>query len=197
MWNGNRTCPGLPGSASSEAKSCHGRETEIVQNRSEAIDAADARTGVSAFKAAMRRHAAGVCILSTGTGDAVNGMAVTAATSFSAEPPAMLVCVNQSASICAQLSLGTCFCLTLLGTQHAAVAQAFSRKPAGRPRFDHGGWLLEPGHLPVLPDAPANVACRVERVLAYGSHFAFVGLVEQLRLGPDTASLVYRDGTYA
>ena len=41
----------------------------------------------ASFKTAMRRHAAGVCIISTGTGYEVNGMAVTAATSFSLAPP--------------------------------------------------------------------------------------------------------------
>ena len=157
----------------------------------------DAVAQASLFKAAMRRHAAGVCIISAGTGDDVNGMAVTAVTSFSATPPALLVCVNRSASICAQLSRNARFCLTLLGTQHACVAHAFSRKPGGRARFDHGSWLLEPGELPLLQDAPATVSCRVERVLAYGSHVALVGLVQGVRLGPDAPSLVYRDGSYA
>ena len=148
----------------------------------------------ASFKTAVRRHAAGVCIISTGAGEAVNGMAVTAATSFSMHPPAMLACVNRSASITAQLSSGSRFCLTLLGVQHAPVAQAFSRKPGGRARFDHGTWRLESGELPLMEDAPANISCRIEQVFAYGSHAALVGLMQGVRLGPDTVSLVYRDG---
>ena len=152
---------------------------------------------VSIFKLAMRRHAAGVCIISTGTGQDVNGMAVTAATSFSADPPAMLVCVNQAASIRSALVRGTQFCLTILGQHQAGIAHAFSRKPSGRARFEHGAWSLRPQRLPWLQNAPANLLCRIEELLEFGSHAAFVGLVQNVKLGPDVASLVYRDGTYA
>ena len=34
----------------------------------------------------MRRHAAGVCVITLGTGEEVNGMAATAVTSFSMDP---------------------------------------------------------------------------------------------------------------
>ena len=95
----------------------------------------------------MRRHAAGVCIVSVGTGEAVNGMAVTAATSFSMEPPSMLVCINETASIADDLREGVAFALTLLGCGHETVATAFSTKPIGRPRFDHGRWRLTEGAL--------------------------------------------------
>ena len=164
---------------------------------------ADGQTGLiglqdaSLFKLAMRRHAAGVCIISTGTGQDVNGMAVTAATSFSADPPAMLVCVNQAASIRPTLVRGTPFCLTILGQHHAEIAQAFPRKPGGRARFEHGAWLLRPKQLPWLEDAPANLLCRNKEPLGFGSNAAFVGLVQNVKLGPDVESLVYRDGTYA
>ena len=109
----------------------------------------------------------------------------------------MLVCVNRSASISAELLTGVHFRLTLLGAQHAPVAQAFSRKPGGRARFHHGRWRLGAGELPLLEDAPANISCRIEKVFVYGSHAALVGLVQDVRLGPDMAGLVHRDGAYA
>ena len=151
---------------------------------------------VQAFRTAMRRHAASVCIVSVGTGEAVNGMAVTAATSFSMDPPSMLVCVNEDASIAQELQEGVAFGLTLLGPGHEAVAAAFSRKPSGRPRFDHGRWRLEADALPWLEGAPANLACVAVSALSYGTHRALIGRVDGVHLGQANASLIYRDGAY-
>ena len=148
------------------------------------------------FRNSMRRHASGVCIVTAGQGEAVNGMAVTAASSFSMDPPSVLVCLNQSASIFSQLGEGASFGLTLLHRGHEAVTAAFSRKPSGRARFDHGPWRLEPGQPPWLEDAPANLGCVVEGTFSYGTHTAVIGRVRQVRLGPDAPSLTYRDGRY-
>ena len=150
-----------------------------------------------AFRAAMRRHVAGVCIVSAGSGGEANGMAVTAATSFSLDPPSVLICINAAASLSAQLGPGALFTLTVLGAEHREVAEAFSRKPGGRARFAAGRWTLPPDGPPSLDDAPANLRCRVVRELAFGSHRALVAEVEAVRLGPDGGSLIYRDGAYA
>ena len=148
------------------------------------------------FRTSMRRHASGVCIVTAGSGEDVNGMAVTAATSFSMEPPSILVCINHSASISQALHQGRRFGLTILGSHHQDVAAAFSRKPSGRPRFENGRWRLDPEETPWLEDAPANLSCVVEARLSYGTHLARVGRVLEVRLGPDAPSLVYRDGRY-
>ena len=144
----------------------------------------------------MRRHVAGVCLVSTGIGAAANGMAVTAATSFSFSPPSVLICINASASVSPLLRLDAVFTLTVLGAHHRDVAEAFSRKPAGRARFRTGAWTLPTDGPPHLDDAPVNLCCRVVRELAFGSHRALVGEVEAVRLGPDGGSLLYRDGAY-
>ncbi len=145
----------------------------------------------------MRRHAASVCIVSVGTGEAVNGMAVTAATSFSMSPPSMLVCINESASVAQDLKEGVRFGLTLLGRGHEAVAAAFSRKPSGRSRFDSGRWCLGTGELPWLEDAPASLGCTAVRALSYGTHRAVIGRVDSVHLADALSSLVYLDGAYA
>ena len=150
-----------------------------------------------AFRAAMRRHAAGVCVLTAGAGQAVNGMAITAATSFSLEPPSVLVCINTRASLSPLLRDGALFGLAVLGPGHEAVAAAFSRRPAGRARFETGRWELPDDAPPLLSDAPVNLTCRMVHELAFGSHRALVGEVVAVRLGPDDGSLLYRDGAYA
>ena len=49
------------------------------------------------FKLAMRRLSATVTIVSTGDEEGSHGLAATAVTSVSAEPAAVLACVNRSA----------------------------------------------------------------------------------------------------
>ena len=144
----------------------------------------------------MRRHASGVCVVTVGVGDEVNGMAVTAVSSFSMDPPSVLVCVNRSASMSGELLDRGLFGLTLLGRQHEGVAGAFSRKPSGRPRFDQGLWRFRPDRPPWLENAPANLLCTLDGRLDYGTHHALVGRVVEVRLGPDEPGLVYRDGRY-
>ena len=144
----------------------------------------------------MRRHAAGVCIVTVGSGEVVNGMAVTAATSFSMDPPSMLVCINEGASIAEALREGVPFGLTLLSRGHEPVAAAFSRKPSGRARFDHGLWRLEADALPWLEDAPADLGCTAVRTLSYGTHRAVIGRVDKVHLALANPSLVYLDGVY-
>src|SRR3546814_11559677 len=69
----------------------------------------------SASRAAMRRLAATVTVISTRADDGIrHGMTATAVTSVSADPPAVLACVNRSAALHAQLHLGPLFCINLL-----------------------------------------------------------------------------------
>ena len=149
-----------------------------------------------AFRRAMRLHAASVCILTVGSGEDVNGMAATAVTSFSMSPPALLACVNKTASIASLLSIGFPFGVTLLGRSHQDVAATFSRKPIGSPRFSDMRWVLAEGRLPTLKDAVANLACVVERSWCYGTHNAVVGRVTDVVIGTQGEGLIYRDGVY-
>ncbi len=152
--------------------------------------------GAAVFRTAMRRHAAGVCIVSVGTGQAIAGMTVSSATAFSLEPPAVLFCVNLTASLVPQLGCGQPFSLSVLGRHHQAVARAFSSKPSGRERFETGQWSLDETGTPWLEDAPANICGRVVHTLAYGTHIAVIGSVDRIGLGGDAPSLLYRDGNF-
>lgn len=150
----------------------------------------------AAFKEAMRRHAAGVCILTVGEGEAVNGMAATAVTSFSMDPPSLLACVNKEASIAQVLQPGTRFGVTVLGRRHEEVVARFSRKPTGRPRFDDDQWRFVEDGRPWLADAVANLDCEVQVCFGYATHQAIIATVTGAHLGPLGASLIYRDGAF-
>ena len=148
------------------------------------------------FLDAMRRHAAGVCVVTVGSGEAVNGMAATAVASFSADPPSLLVCFNGSASIAGEFRPGMRFGVTVLARRHEEVVRAFSRKPSGRARFADRGWRFEEDNCPWLDDAVANLACEVRLCTAYATRNAVIGEVASSRLGPDGPSLIYRDGMF-
>ena len=148
-----------------------------------------------AFKGAMRRLATTVTILTTRTPDGTAlGMTATAVTSLCAEPPALLACVNRSASIHAALPHGTRFCVNLLGDSHGDLSFVFGGKVSPEERFGHGDWVQE--DLPFLADAQVNIACRVDATLDYGTHSVLVGKVEAIRMNGAFAPLVYGDGRF-
>lgn len=150
-----------------------------------------------AFRVAMRRHAAGVCIMTCRAGDDLNGVAVTSATSFSMDPPSMLVCLNQMTSLAPMVRAAGVFGLTILGGRHEEVAARFSRKPSGAARFAHAAWRTDCDRQPWLEGAVANLSCKVERETTFGTHIAIIGRIVDVRLGEDIPSLIYRDGAYA
>ena len=68
-----------------------------MQKESPALrGASDAAAGLS-FRAAMRRVASTVTVVTTGGPFSRHGMTATAVTSVSADPPSLLVCINQGA----------------------------------------------------------------------------------------------------
>jgi flavin reductase (DIM6/NTAB) family NADH-FMN oxidoreductase RutF len=150
----------------------------------------------TAFKGAMRRLAATVTVVTTGDGDQRYGMTATAVTSVTTNPPALLVCVNQSASLHPVMATGTRFCINLLHSGHADVASAFGGKLAGSERFKAGQWSQNEQHVPYLVDAQANLFCRVDALMLYGTHTIFVGRVDEVRLHGEIAPLIYQDGRY-
>ena len=148
------------------------------------------------FRQAMRRHAAGVCVLSSGEGEAITGMVVTAVTSFSMDPPSLLVCVNDGASVAPLIRQSRRFAVSLLGPDHADVVETFCRAPSGPERFAKGDWRRDEADAPWLADAVAHITCEVVAETSFGTHTALVGRVRAVRLGPASSSLVFRDGVY-
>ncbi|MCF4165171.1 flavin reductase family protein [Zavarzinia compransoris] len=163
---------------------------------SPAPTAAPALDLVTAFKGAMRRLAATVTVVTTGAGGEHQGMTATAVTSVTADPPALLVCVNQSASMHPSLETGTRFCVNLLNESHAEVAGAFGGKLQGPERFTAGHWAVNDHGVPYLTDAQANIFCLVDALMIYGTHTIFVGKVDDVRLFGDIAPLIYQDGRF-
>lgn len=146
------------------------------------------------FRAAMRKLAATVTVVTTHEGGEHHGMAATAVTSLSVEPPALLVCVNRAAALHDVVQRRQAFCVNLLGQQHAALCEVFGGKLSGAARFSVGDWAGDEDGLRYLIDAPANLFCRLEQHHAYGTHTIFIGRVERVRLAETGEPLLYQAG---
>jgi flavin reductase len=150
----------------------------------------------SAFVAAMRRFAATVTIVTVCPKGERSGITATAVASVSTDPPAVLVCVNRTASIHANLELQTPFCINILATSHTAVSAAFGGKLTGSARFSVGNWDEDPHGRAYLRDAQANVFCVVDSTLDYGTHTVIIGKVDAIRLHGAVDPLLYGNGKY-
>ncbi len=151
------------------------------------------------YKAAMRRLVASVTIVTSRdllTGVRC-GMTATAVTSLTADPPALLVCVNRSASMHPTLAIGSRFCVNVLGEPHGALARAFGGETEPLRRFDAGVWGEDPDSVPFLMDAAATVFCAVDQLIDYATHSIVIGRV--YAAGGDTSqrSLIWADGGFA
>jgi Conserved protein/domain typically associated with flavoprotein oxygenases, DIM6/NTAB family len=150
-----------------------------------------------AFRAAMRRLAATVTVISTRSASGLrHGMTATAVTSVSANPPAVLACVNRSAALHAQLGLGRQLCINLLHCSQQRLSEVFSGLAEGEARFAEGEWLSDAAGVPYLADAQANIFCEIEALHAYGTHSICIGRVIRATYQPEVAPLVYQDGAY-
>ena len=148
------------------------------------------------FKAAMRRFAVSVSIITIADETAKFGMTATAVSSVSTDPPSLLVCINRSARIHAEMRSGRAFCVNVLNDDQAALSNAFGGRFPAEQRFSLGGWIDEDGRPPYLSDAQANVFCVIDTLLEYGTHTIFIGKVEAVRLHGEFQPLVYADARY-
>jgi len=148
------------------------------------------------YRAAMRRLAATVNVITCTWQGTWYGMTATAVTSVCGNPASLLVCVNRNASISKPLRSGEGFCVNLLRNTHAELSQAFSGKLRGVERFTVGEWLTDDLGVPYLVDAQANLFCRTDQIVPYRTHDIFISEVRCVRIVGDVAPLVYQDGSY-
>jgi flavin reductase (DIM6/NTAB) family NADH-FMN oxidoreductase RutF len=156
--------------------------------------AAPAGDLATSFKTAMRRLVASVTIVTGGTSDQRGGFAATSVCSVTIDPPALLVCVNRSASLHDRLAMGSLFCVNLLHGQQGELSSVFGGKVAPAERFNYGAWDRDEDGIAYLSDAQANLFCVVDALMVYGTHSIIVGKVRHVRMHGELAPLVYSDG---
>jgi flavin reductase (DIM6/NTAB) family NADH-FMN oxidoreductase RutF len=148
------------------------------------------------FRGAMRRLASGVAIVVAEGREGPVGMAATSITSLTMDPPAVLVCVNRSATLHACLAPGCPITVNLLSRHQRHVSSAFGGGVPREKRFEAGEWNSAPGLLPMLRDAQANLTCKVESIAPYGTHSIVIASVDSVRISDVVDPLIYQDGAY-
>ena len=128
----------------------------------------------------MRRFATTVSIISsTDDQGRLHGMSATAVTSVCDDPPTILVCINQSTATHRAVTRSGCFCINVLRSFHSELSRVFSGKFRGGNRFLLGEWDRGADGLAFLRDAQANLFCKVDLSLDYGTHTIFLGAFMQ------------------
>lgn len=123
-------------------------------------------------------------------------MTASSVTSVSDAPPSLLVCVNQSAAICPELTLHQRFAVNLLAYDQQQVSTDCAGGASGEARFQSGVWLDKNGVL-VLTGAQAVFECVVDQLTVYGTHNIIVGKLQGVTLGGAVLDpLVYLNGAY-
>ncbi|MCB2084858.1 MAG: flavin reductase family protein [Sphingomonadaceae bacterium] len=155
--------------------------------------------GVSTdFRLALRGIAATVCIVATTDGTHKRGMTVTSVTSVSLDPPAILVCVNKSASINEILRVADGFSVNILSSAQQAVSNAFSGALSAEERFEVGDWQEDPRTgLPYLADAQSTILCNKSAAFPIGTHMIVVGDVSRVASNQSCDPLIYHNADYA
>jgi flavin reductase (DIM6/NTAB) family NADH-FMN oxidoreductase RutF len=149
------------------------------------------------FRDAMRRLAATVSIITVTNGDERHGSTATAVTSLSMDPPSLLVCMNRDSRLHGYLTREDRFCVNVLHVENEDMSRLFASPLSSSERFAKGDWLADKVHGVYLANAQANLFCRKEQTVDYGSHTIFIGRVVAVINRDDIAPLLYRNGGYA
>ena len=147
-----------------------------------------------AFKRVMRRHPSGVTVVTTVRQGEPRGLTLSAFTSVSAEPPTVLICVNRDARSYLYISDARIFCVNLLSSEQAELAQRFASGIRDQ-QFEGIAYRTDVTGAPVLEGSIGHFDCEVVEEHHAGSHSVFLGRVIscEARVGNP---LAYFDGAF-
>ena len=149
------------------------------------------------FKQGMRSLAGAVSIITSIHGGQRFGMTATAVCSAAAEPPTVLVCINQVTTTHQAIAEAAVFCVNVLRHEDRELSGLFSGAQKGEGRFRAEHWTRLATGAPVLHNALVSFDCRVVNRLVHGTHTIFLGEVARLQIGRKGKPLLYSDGQYA
>jgi flavin reductase len=159
------------------------------------------RADSAEYKLGMRSLAGAVNIITRLGGGKPCGMTATAVCSAAAEPPTVLVCINQITATHQAIAESGVFCVNVLRHEDRELSTLFSGahggEMRGEARFRNGQWTRLATGAPALQSALVSFDCRVVNRLVHGTHTIFLGEVQQLQIGGKGRPLLYSEGQYA
>jgi flavin reductase (DIM6/NTAB) family NADH-FMN oxidoreductase RutF len=128
----------------------------------------------------MARVASGVSVVTTDGPAGRAGLTVSAMCSLSADPPAVLVCINRASRAGRIIRINGVFCLNVLASHQVDIARRFAGQPGGEhDKFLKLEWDRFGTGAPVLRNAVAVFDCNLTRGTDYGSHDILIGVVAE------------------
>jgi flavin reductase (DIM6/NTAB) family NADH-FMN oxidoreductase RutF len=139
---------------------------------------------IADFRQAMRELAGAVSIITVGNQTNRTGFVATSVSSFSAEPPRIILCISRTSSSWAVLSETRRFGVNFMREGEDAIASRFTGfgGQKGNERYAGADWLTLPSGTQVLKDALASIDCSVEEALERHDHAIIIGIVESIRI---------------
>ena len=144
------------------------------------------------FRAVLGRFASGITVVTTrDAAGTPHGMTVSAFSSLSLDPPLILVCVANDATMAPVLASAETFAVNVLSAGQEAVSRRFASKDD---RFVGIGFHDGRLGAPVLEDVHASLECRIVARHPAGDHVIVVGQVEDAAAHEGKPLLYYRGG---
>ena len=149
------------------------------------------------FRNALRHFPAGVTIVTMRAGEKVHGLTVSAFASVSADPPLVMVIIeNRHRAYSLLQEEGAVYAVNILREDQAELSNRFAFNK-DEDRFAVGDWTTAATGAPVLADALAWLDCRIRERYPAGSHTIYVGEVQASRVPqPDLPPLIYWNRAY-
>ena len=146
----------------------------------------------SLFRDVVGHLASGVTVVTTRVGNEDFGMTASSVTSLSAEPPTMLVCINNRVPTASAVSSAKAYVVNVLTHEQGGIANQFATPSPDKFRGTH----TEIGHLglPLLDNALAYLECQVIEEISGGSHTIFIGQVVRAFANAGSPLTYYRGG---
>ncbi len=144
------------------------------------------------FIEAMGAHAASVNVVTTDGHSGKMGLTASAFSSVSADPPTLLVCINQRSPICNTIQHNGRFAVNVLNESQPDISNRFAGRPDDGEPYDFNACAHQAGTFgqPLIQGAAASFECEVREVVLVGSHAIIIGAVHEATAG-SAGPLVY------
>lgn len=151
-----------------------------------------------AFWRALGMRAVGVTIVTARGEDGPAGFLALSATHVTADPPSMLVSIDDRTQALKAVLHSRRFAINYLSADDQALADSFGGKGAlkGTDRFEPGRWQSLVTGAPVFVGAIGAIECILEEAFRYHSTTIAVGRVAAFRLPERSDALVFYRGQY-
>jgi flavin reductase (DIM6/NTAB) family NADH-FMN oxidoreductase RutF len=145
------------------------------------------------FKKALQLWASGVTVVTTQSEKfGTQGMTVTAFSSVSANPPQILVCINDSADTGDGIEESRCFAVNVLSADQQDISNQFSGGCSQEERFANTPWNTASTGAPILTKSLVSLDCTVVEKVRAGTHWIIIGEVKECLCRSGEPLIYYR-----